>query len=122
MPATSRVLWRFTAQTIHAGSAAAATRNQLLPKLAREDVWIAGPHSHVLPWVACVRRGVGIARRPVVFTDQWDKRWQGDHSMLMTQRRRLHSQGVGADKMSPFVVAGSQGTKGKITTSCVGLS
>ena len=43
-------------------TAAAATRHQLLTRLAREDVLIAGPHmSFFLPWVACARRGVGIA-------------------------------------------------------------
>jgi len=43
-------------------TAAAATRNQLLSKLAREDVFIAAPHTSLFPaWVACARTGVGIA-------------------------------------------------------------
>jgi len=42
-------------------TAAAAPRNQLLPRLAREDVVIAGRICHFPAWVACTRRGVGIA-------------------------------------------------------------
>src|SRR5258707_13297938 len=43
-------------------TAAAETRHQLLSKLAGEDVLIARRIRHYfLPWVACARRGVGIA-------------------------------------------------------------
>ena len=52
---------------------AAATRNQLLPKLAREDVWIAGPHMS-FPGLGRLRKeGSAYSWAPVVFTDQWDK-------------------------------------------------
>jgi glyoxylase-like metal-dependent hydrolase (beta-lactamase superfamily II) len=54
-------------------STAAATRNQLLPKLAREDVWIAGPHMS-FPGLGRLRKeGSGYSWAPVVFTDQWDE-------------------------------------------------
>ena len=53
--------------------AAAATRNQLLPKLAREGVVIAGPH--MFPALGRVRKeGSGYSWAPVVFTDQWAER------------------------------------------------
>jgi len=54
-------------------NAAAATRHQLLPKLAREDVLIAGPH---MPFPALGRlrkEGSGYSWVPVVFTDRWDE-------------------------------------------------
>src|SRR5205807_2107389 len=53
-------------------TAAAATRNQLLLRLAREDVLIAGPH---MPFPALGRlrkEGSGYGWVPMVFTDQWD--------------------------------------------------
>jgi glyoxylase-like metal-dependent hydrolase (beta-lactamase superfamily II) len=54
-------------------TAAATTRNQLLPKLAREDVLIAGPHSSAFPPLGRLRKdGSGYSWVPVVFTDQWD--------------------------------------------------
>jgi glyoxylase-like metal-dependent hydrolase (beta-lactamase superfamily II) len=54
-------------------TAAAATRNQLLPKLAREDVWIAGPHMS-FPGLGRLRKeGSGYSWAPVVFTDQWEQ-------------------------------------------------
>src|ERR1700726_4783704 len=54
-------------------TAAAATRNQLLPKLAREDVLIAGPHMN-FPALGHVRKeGSAYSWAPVVFTDRWDK-------------------------------------------------
>jgi glyoxylase-like metal-dependent hydrolase (beta-lactamase superfamily II) len=54
-------------------SAAAATRNQLLPKLASEDVLIAVPHSSFFPPLGRLRKeGSGYSWVPVVFTDQWD--------------------------------------------------
>ena len=54
-------------------TAAAATRNQLLPKLAREGVVIAGPH--MFPALGRVRKeGSGYSWAPVVFTDQWAER------------------------------------------------
>jgi glyoxylase-like metal-dependent hydrolase (beta-lactamase superfamily II) len=50
-------------------TAAAATRNQLLPKLVREDVLIAGPH--MFPALARLRKeGSGYGWAPVAFTDQ----------------------------------------------------
>jgi glyoxylase-like metal-dependent hydrolase (beta-lactamase superfamily II) len=53
-------------------TAAAATRNQLLPKLADGDVLIAGPHSSVFPPLGRLRReGSGYRWVPVVFDDQW---------------------------------------------------
>src|ERR1700724_1659676 len=57
-----------------AAHAAAATRNRLLPKLAREDVVIAGPHM-LFPSLGRVRKeGSGYTWAPVAFTDQWDKK------------------------------------------------
>jgi hypothetical protein len=56
-------------------TAAAATRQQLLPKLASEDVLIAVPHSSFFPSLGRLRKeGSGYSWVPVVFTDQWDKR------------------------------------------------
>src|SRR5882672_9948659 len=56
-------------------TAAAATRNQLLPKLVREDVLIAAPHSSFFPPLGRLRKeGSGYSWAPVVFTDQWDQR------------------------------------------------
>jgi len=52
-------------------AAAAATRNHLLPKLAQEDIVIAGPHI-LFPGLGrlhTARRGYSWA--PVAFTDQW---------------------------------------------------
>jgi len=54
----------------HRPTTAAATRHRLLPRLAREHVLIATPHSHFSrPWIACASRsdiaGAGV------FTDQW---------------------------------------------------
>jgi glyoxylase-like metal-dependent hydrolase (beta-lactamase superfamily II) len=55
-------------------SAAAATRNQLLPALAREAVVIAGPHMP-FPGLGRLRKdGNGYIWAPVVFTDQWAER------------------------------------------------
>src|ERR1700737_821087 len=55
-------------------AAAAAARNQLLPKLAGEDVLIAGPHSSVFPALGRLRKdGSGDSWVPVVFTDRWDE-------------------------------------------------
>jgi glyoxylase-like metal-dependent hydrolase (beta-lactamase superfamily II) len=54
-------------------TAAAGTRNQLLPKLAGEDVWIAGPHMS-FPALGHLRKeGGGYSWEPVVFSDQWDQ-------------------------------------------------
>ena len=55
-------------------SVAVATRNQLLPKLAREDVLIAGPHMNFPALGRLRKEGSGYSWAPVVFTDQWDKR------------------------------------------------
>jgi glyoxylase-like metal-dependent hydrolase (beta-lactamase superfamily II) len=50
---------------------AAATRNQLLPKLAHEDVVIAGPHM-LFPGLGRLHKaGSGYSWAPVAFTDQW---------------------------------------------------
>jgi glyoxylase-like metal-dependent hydrolase (beta-lactamase superfamily II) len=55
-------------------AAAAATRNQLLPKLAGGDVLIASPHSSVFPPLGRLRKeGSGYSWVPVVFTDRWDE-------------------------------------------------
>src|ERR1700726_1279841 len=54
-------------------AAAAATRHQLLPKLAREDVLIAGPHMNFPALGRLHKEGSGYSWAPVVFTDQWDK-------------------------------------------------
>jgi glyoxylase-like metal-dependent hydrolase (beta-lactamase superfamily II) len=54
--------------------AAAATRNQLLPKLAGADVLIAVPHSSVFPPLGRLRKeGSGYSWVPAVFTDRWDE-------------------------------------------------
>ena len=52
-------------------NAAGATRLQLLPRLAREHVLIAGPHMP-FPALGTLRKeGSGYSWVPVVFTDQW---------------------------------------------------
>jgi glyoxylase-like metal-dependent hydrolase (beta-lactamase superfamily II) len=56
-------------------AAAAATRNQLLPKLGGGDVLIASPHSSVFPPLGRLHKeGSGYSWVPVVFTDRWDER------------------------------------------------
>jgi glyoxylase-like metal-dependent hydrolase (beta-lactamase superfamily II) len=55
-------------------TAAAGTRNQLLPKLAGGDVLIAGPHSSLFPPLGRLRKeGSGYSWVPVVFTDRWEE-------------------------------------------------
>src|SRR5438105_3872437 len=55
-------------------TAAAATRNQLLSKLAREDVFIAAPHSSFFPPLGRLRKeGSVYSWAPVVFTDRWEE-------------------------------------------------
>jgi len=54
-------------------TAAAATRHQLLLKLASEDVLIAGPHMNFPGMGRLHREGSGYSWAPVVFTDQWNK-------------------------------------------------
>jgi glyoxylase-like metal-dependent hydrolase (beta-lactamase superfamily II) len=55
-------------------TAAAATRNQLLPRLARENVLIAGPHM-LFPSLGRLRKeGSGYSWAPVAFADQWTDR------------------------------------------------
>jgi glyoxylase-like metal-dependent hydrolase (beta-lactamase superfamily II) len=55
-------------------AAAAATRNQLLSKLAREDVLIAAPHTSLFPALGRLRKdGSGYSWVPVVFTDRWEE-------------------------------------------------
>jgi glyoxylase-like metal-dependent hydrolase (beta-lactamase superfamily II) len=55
-------------------TAAAATRNQLLSKLAREDVLIAAPHTSLFPALGRLRKdGSGYSWVPLVFTDRWDE-------------------------------------------------
>jgi glyoxylase-like metal-dependent hydrolase (beta-lactamase superfamily II) len=54
--------------------AATATRNRLLPTLARESVLIAGPHMP-FPGMGRLRKEAnGYVWAPVVFTDQWTER------------------------------------------------
>jgi glyoxylase-like metal-dependent hydrolase (beta-lactamase superfamily II) len=56
-------------------TAAAATRQQLLPKLASDGVLIAVPHSSFFPFLGRLRKeGNGYSWVPVVFTDQWDEK------------------------------------------------
>jgi hypothetical protein len=55
-------------------TAAAAMRNQLLPKLAGADVLIASPHSSAFPPVGRLRKDAsGYNWVQVVFTDRWDE-------------------------------------------------
>jgi glyoxylase-like metal-dependent hydrolase (beta-lactamase superfamily II) len=55
-------------------AAAAATRNRLLPRLAREAVMIAGPHMP-FPGMGRLRKEAnGYVWAPVLFTDQWADR------------------------------------------------
>jgi glyoxylase-like metal-dependent hydrolase (beta-lactamase superfamily II) len=53
-------------------TAAAATRHQLLTRLAREDVLIAGPHMNFPALGRLHKEGSGYSWAPVVFTDQWN--------------------------------------------------
>jgi glyoxylase-like metal-dependent hydrolase (beta-lactamase superfamily II) len=53
--------------------AALATRSELLSKLAREDVLIAGPHMNFPGLGHLHKEESGYSWAPVVFTDQWDK-------------------------------------------------
>ena len=56
-------------------AAAAATRTQLFSRLAREDVWIAEPHTSSFPGLGRLHKeGRGYSWAPVVFTDQWNER------------------------------------------------
>jgi len=56
-------------------TAAAATRNQLLARLARENVLIATPHTSLFPALGRLHKeGSGYSWVPVVFTDRWDER------------------------------------------------
>ena len=52
-------------------AAAAATRNQLLPELAREDVVIAGPHMLFPSLGRLHKEKSGYSWAPVSFTDPW---------------------------------------------------
>src|SRR5712691_7445539 len=52
-------------------TAAAATRHQLLTRLAREDVVIAGPHMNFPALGRLHKDGSGYSGAPVVFTDRW---------------------------------------------------
>jgi glyoxylase-like metal-dependent hydrolase (beta-lactamase superfamily II) len=55
-------------------AAAAATRNQLFPRLAREGVLIAGPHMP-FPGLGRLRKEAnGYVWAPAIFTDQWTER------------------------------------------------
>ena len=55
-------------------TAAAATRQQLLPRLASEDIVIAGPHMNFPALGRLRKEGRGYSWAPVVFTDRWDDR------------------------------------------------
>jgi hypothetical protein len=57
----------------HRPDCAAATRNQLLPQLAREDVWIAGPYMNVPALGRLRQEGSGYSQAPMVFADQWNE-------------------------------------------------
>jgi glyoxylase-like metal-dependent hydrolase (beta-lactamase superfamily II) len=52
-------------------AAAAATRNQLLSKLARKDIVIAGPHMLFPSLGRLHKTGSGYSWVPVSFTSQW---------------------------------------------------
>jgi glyoxylase-like metal-dependent hydrolase (beta-lactamase superfamily II) len=52
-------------------AAAAATRTQLLPRLAREDIVIAGPHMLFPSLGRLHKMGGGYSWAPVAFTGQW---------------------------------------------------
>jgi glyoxylase-like metal-dependent hydrolase (beta-lactamase superfamily II) len=52
-------------------AAAAATRDHLLTKLAREDIVIAGPHMLFPSLGRLHKAGSGYSWAPVSFTDQW---------------------------------------------------
>jgi glyoxylase-like metal-dependent hydrolase (beta-lactamase superfamily II) len=52
-------------------TAAAATRNQLLSKLAREDIVIAGPHLKFPALGRLRKEGSSYTWEPVAYTDQW---------------------------------------------------
>ncbi len=55
-------------------TAAAATRNQLLARLARENVLIATPHTSLFPALGRLHKeGSGYSWVPVVYTDRWDE-------------------------------------------------
>jgi glyoxylase-like metal-dependent hydrolase (beta-lactamase superfamily II) len=55
-------------------TAAAATRNQLLARLARENVLIATPHTSLFPALDRLHKeGSGYSWVPVVYTDRWDE-------------------------------------------------
>jgi len=55
-------------------TAAAAARNQLLARLARENVLIATPHTSLFPALGRLHKeGSGYSWVPVVFTDRWDE-------------------------------------------------
>jgi glyoxylase-like metal-dependent hydrolase (beta-lactamase superfamily II) len=58
-------------------AAAAATRNQLLSKLATENVVIAGPHMLFPSLGRLHKEGSGYSWAPVAFTDQLDKNANG---------------------------------------------
>jgi hypothetical protein len=55
-------------------TAAAATWNQLLPELAREDVLIAGQHMNFPALGRLRKEGSGYSWASVVFTDRWDEK------------------------------------------------
>jgi glyoxylase-like metal-dependent hydrolase (beta-lactamase superfamily II) len=55
-------------------AAAAATRNHLLPTLAREGVMIAGPHMPFPSMGRLRKEANGYVWAPVIFTDQWAER------------------------------------------------
>jgi glyoxylase-like metal-dependent hydrolase (beta-lactamase superfamily II) len=56
-------------------AAAAATRNQSVARLARENVLIATPHTSLFPALGRLHKeGSGYTWVPVVFTDRWDDR------------------------------------------------
>jgi len=52
-------------------SAAAVTRNRLLPRLAAEDVLIAAPHLLFPGLGRLPQRGKAYSWAPVAFSEQW---------------------------------------------------
>jgi glyoxylase-like metal-dependent hydrolase (beta-lactamase superfamily II) len=60
-------------------TAAAATRHQLLTRLERQDVLIAGPHMNFPALGRLRKEGSGYSWEPVVFTDQWDNQVPSPH-------------------------------------------
>jgi glyoxylase-like metal-dependent hydrolase (beta-lactamase superfamily II) len=72
-------------------ASAAATRNQLLPELTREDVVIAGPHMLFPSLGRLHKTGSGYSWAPVAFTNPWVEKQvalpRGRQSTAVTTQR-----------------------------------